>query len=161
MLQLKPNRWSCAITSLAMALRIPVAQLIEEIGHDGSEIVFDLREPLCRRGFHSQELIFIALSHGFAVTPIEVCPMIKPSSGTNPMVEVWSDAKLAWENFTTCIHETFGILEGRTTNGTPHAVHYRYGDIWCPEGVQYKYNREACEQYGFYGNRALVFTRHV
>ena len=81
MLQLKPNKWSCAVTAFAMALHVPVQELIQEIGHDGSEIVFpELEEPMRRRGFHSQELIYAAWKRGFTVTPIELMPVIAPDA---------------------------------------------------------------------------------
>ena len=76
-MQLKPNRWSCSITAMAMALETPVQHLIEHLGHDGSEIVFpQLKDPMYRRGFHSQELIQLAWDWGYAVTPFELAPTI-------------------------------------------------------------------------------------
>lgn len=162
MLQVKPYPWACAITSLAMTLRIPVQELILELGHDGSEIAFpSLREPLCRRGFHSQELIFLAESHGFAITPIELFPQIKPVQGRHPPVRVFfgkdAKAKDNWLRFQSYISETMGILEGVSgRREIPHAVHHRFGDIWDPDGEHYVYSQEACEQRGFIANRLFV-----
>ena len=66
--------------AFAMALDMPVADLLAAIGHDGSEIVFpSLPEPLCRRCFHVQELIQVALSRGLAVTPVELFPVLQPT----------------------------------------------------------------------------------
>ena len=64
-LQQRPEPWMCMPLAFAMALDMPVADLLAAIGHDGSEIVFpSLPEPLCRRCFHIQELIQVALSRG-------------------------------------------------------------------------------------------------
>lgn len=162
-LQLKPNPWSCAITSLAMVLQRPVEQLIEEIGHDGSEIIFPgLDEPMQRRGFHSQELIHLAWQHGFSVTAFELFPAIVPTSGGSVSVPVYfGQARGNWERLIDMIHTTQGVLAGRCSpNGVRHAVCYDHGEIFDPDGCQYQYSREECESRGFYGNRALVFIHH-
>ena len=72
---LQPNRWSCLITSFAMVMETSVSELVKELGHDGSELVRPGPEPLCRRGFHPQELIQIcAHSRGYAVETLEPRP---------------------------------------------------------------------------------------
>jgi len=163
MLQLKPNQWSCAITSLAMTLNVPVADLVSQLGHDGSEIVFpSLAEPMCRRGFHSQELIHLAWQWGFTVTAFDLFPTIAPSFGAEPEVPVIFDGggDNNWTRFTDIIGASGGILEGDGIN-CRHAVHYYCGDIWDPDGHLYPYTREACEQRGFFANRALAFVRRM
>ena len=66
--------------AFAMALDMPVADLLAAIGHDGSEIAFpSLPEPLCRRCFHIQELVQVALARGFAATPVELFPVLQPT----------------------------------------------------------------------------------
>ena len=159
MLQLKPNQWSCAITSLAMVLRVPVQELIDRLGHDGSQIVFpDLEEPMCRRGFHSQELMDLALQWGFIVSPVELFPTIKPTYGDGLVtVHFGGNEATNWCRFNTTIDTTIGILEGRSGRWH-HTVHYRHGDIWDPDGAHYSYSRRACEYRGFFANRALIFT---
>lgn len=71
-LQNSPNAWSCLPTAFAIALEVPVQQVIADIGHDGSEIIFDgYPEPLCRRGFHTSELIdYCLVIHGLYVSLI-------------------------------------------------------------------------------------------
>ena len=158
-LQLKPNQWSCSVTAFAMALRFPVQQLIEELGHDGSEIIFpDLPEPMCRRGFHAQELILAAWRHDFACTPLELFPQTRSNCGQHTY-RVGMEDHLCWGRFKECIVTTFGILEGHGKS-CHHAVHYRYGYIWDPDGDQYFYSRQACEDRGFFGNRLWIFSRH-
>lgn len=62
-LQISPNAWSCLPTAFAMCLGISVKEVIEGIGHNGSEIIFDgYPEPMCRRGFHTSELIDYCLT---------------------------------------------------------------------------------------------------
>lgn len=72
----QPNLWSCLPAAFATATGIPFDTLIENIGHDGSDVVFpDLPEPLCRRGFHCQELSRVLLRFGFCVASFESCPI--------------------------------------------------------------------------------------
>lgn len=157
--QTKPNRWSCSITAAAMALNIPVAQLIERLGHDGSEVVFpELPEPACRRGFHSQEIIHLAWGLGCTVTPIELFPMIAPSSGGGS-VPVFFDGDQAnnWQRFNNIIDNTEGVLEG-AGKACRHAVFYTYGMIYDPDGKPiYGFSKEACIKHDFYPQRALIF----
>ena len=71
--------WSCLAESAAMALEMEYDDLIAELGHDGSAIVFpDLPEPGRRQAFHAQEIIDIALRRGIAVTAIEALPCSTP-----------------------------------------------------------------------------------
>ena len=166
--QLKPNQWSCSITALAMTLNVPVADLVSQLGHDGSEIVFpSLAEPMCRRGFHSQELIHLAWQHGFTVTAFSLFPAVAPSFGNEPKVTVIFDGSEDnnWARFTDILNATEGILEG-DSGKCQHAVHYRHGEIFDPDGGQYdggqySYSREACERRGFFANRALAFVRRI
>jgi len=156
-LQIKPNQWSCSVTAFAMALRVPVAELIKKIGHDGSQIVFPaLEDPMCRRGFHSQELIRAAWQYGFTCTPIELFPQLESTCGKYTYT-LGIDRSKCWDGFTANIDTTFGVLEGRSGRWN-HAVHYRYGVIWDPDGDSYFYSRQACEDRGLFGNRLWVFT---
>lgn len=160
MLQLKPNRWSCSVTAFAMVLRVPVEQLMDEIGHDGGSIIFPhLPEPMCRQGFHSQELILAAWRHGFACTPLELFPQIASVDGKYVRHPELNES-LCWARFLSAITDNLGVLEGQGRR-CPHAVHFRYGYIWDPDGDQYFYSRQACEDRGFFGNRLWIFSRHT
>lgn len=67
-IQTQPNRASCLATSFAMCLDIPVQQIFNELGHDGTEIAFtNLEVPRCYRGFHSMELIELSFRLGVPV----------------------------------------------------------------------------------------------
>ncbi len=71
-IQKQPNMWSCLPTAFAMVLDIPVNQVIQEIGHDGSEITWpELIEPFKRRSFHLQEMSKVCLSKNLNITVIE------------------------------------------------------------------------------------------
>jgi hypothetical protein len=143
-----------------MALRVPVHKLIKEIGHDGSEIIFpELEEPMRRRGFHSQELINAAWKQGFTCTPIELVPVIQADSDYEAVHKV-NFAIDHWNRFVGFIDTTIGVLEGRGRYCN-HAVCYRYGQIYDPDGHHYDYTREACESRGFYGNRLYVLLRQM
>ncbi len=166
--QTKPNRWSCSITAAAMALNIPVAQLIERLGHDGSEIVFPkLPEPMCRRGFHSQELIHLAWNLGCAVTPIELHPRITTEFGSNSVHVMfdgfpdtnWQDNNL--KRFMDILRHSAGVLEGAGKT-CRHAVYYTNGMIYNPDGGPiYEFSKETCPEHNFYPQRALVFNGRV
>lgn len=73
----QPNRWSCSVAAAAMIMDVPIADVIERIGHDGSEIVFpDLPFPGCYAGFDIQEIIDVALHFGWSVTGVESRPHV-------------------------------------------------------------------------------------
>jgi hypothetical protein len=142
-----------------MALNIPVDQLIERLGHDGSEIVFpELPEPACRRGFHSQELIHLAWGLDCTVTPMELFPMIAPSTGVGSVVVYFDeDKEYNWQRFNNIIETTEGVLEG-SGKACRHAVFYTHGMIYDPDGGPiYGFSKEACTEHDFYPQRALVF----
>jgi len=141
-----------------MALDIPVQQLVEDFGHDGGEVIFPhLPEPMCRRGFHSQELIQLAWKHGFACTPIELFPAIQ-STDMKKIHRLFLNEPNCWARFEDYIQRTRGVLEGIGVH-CHHAVYYHYGQIWNPDGEQYEYSRNACEDRAFYGNRLWIFTK--
>jgi hypothetical protein len=72
----QPNRWSCVAAAFATVLDMNLSTLIEAIGHDGSEIMFeDLPEPICRRAFNLQELGFVLWRLGYVVGHYDVEPL--------------------------------------------------------------------------------------
>lgn len=162
-LQLKPYQWACSITALAMTIDVPVVELMELLGHDGSEIIWDhLPEPMCRRGFHSQELIHLAWRFGYTVTPFEIFPCIRAMYGAiDDYPVILNEGENAnWRQFFDVIRETKGIIEGRCEpGGCHHAMHFDHNEVFDPDGHQFTYSRKECESRGFYGNRALVFIR--
>jgi hypothetical protein len=114
-LQLSPNGWSCFPTAAAIVLDVPVEELIKEIGHDGSEIVFPgLREPHCRRSFHLQEIINVCWKRGYALTPFESHPQLG-ARGSDSFIDI----DTSWPE---SLNGVTGIITGYTRLGTPHAV---------------------------------------
>ena len=148
-LQQRPEPWMCMPLAFAMALDVPVADLLAAIGHDGGEIVFpSLPEPLCRRCFHVQELIQVALARGFAVTPIELFPVLQPTeAGPFHKTVLYPDNN--WRRFEATIRASRGVIDG-TGARFGHTVAYDHGRIYDPRGPVYDYSRLACEAHQFY-----------
>jgi hypothetical protein len=139
----------CMPLAFAMALGIPVAELLEAVGHDGSKIVFPtLSEPLCRRCFHVQELIQVALARGCAVTPVELFPVLQPTeAGPFRQTVLYPDNN--WRRFEETIRGSRGVIDG-TGARFGHTVAYDRGCIYDPKGPVYDYSRLACEAHQFY-----------
>ena len=138
--------------AFAMALDMPVADLLAAIGHDGSEVAFPgLPEPACRRCFHIQELIQVALARGFAVTPIELFPVLQPANAGPHRVVLYPDNN--WRRFEQTILSSRGVIDGTGTR-FGHTVAYDHGRIFDPKGLLYDYSRLACEARHFYSRCA-------
>jgi hypothetical protein len=160
-LQTKPNPWSCVGTAFAMVLDISTADFFGHIGHDGSEIAFPaLPDPMARRGLHIQECIAAALKLGYAVTPVELFPMIQsPTPGENDIVVLFGDDEAAnWQRFEQTIKTSTGVLEG-VGRRCLHAVAYNHGMIFDPDGDEYPYSRAVCESRTFHPRRAWRVER--
>lgn len=55
------SAFSCLLDCFSYALQIPQDILINGLGHDGSQIIYEtLPEPYCRRGFNVFELMDVA-----------------------------------------------------------------------------------------------------
>lgn len=146
----KPNPWGCSITSFAMALDVSVETLQSYIGHDGSEIVFpELPEPMCRRGFHQQELIFAALNLGWTVTPFELVPAIQstPVAGFTPKV-ITLDSEDRRLMFAIMVRAFRGVLTGLGSR-CHHAVAFDRGAVYDPDGATYSFSFPECERRRF------------
>ena len=82
--------------------------LIERLGHDGSEIIYpDLPEPICRRGFHTQEL-FKACWPDFACMALWAWPKMSPIPERQEYTKYLNNTE--W--FTKMIHESNGVVVG-------------------------------------------------
>lgn len=135
-----------------MVLDIPVADLMEAIGHDGSEIVFSgAEEPRCRRGHHVQECVEQCLKRGYAASRIELFPVLKPyEDSQRRFIVPRGRGDNNWTYFTNQIQTSRGVLEGSGKH-CEHAVVYDHGRIIDPDGGSYKYSTDECERRGFYG----------
>ena len=148
-LQVKRERWQCAVTAFAMALDIPVANLIERLGHDGGMIVFpDLAEPANRRGHSIYELIHTAVELGFAVTPMPLRAAITPANDPRRQFILGTDAD-NWTRFTTQLRNARGVVECSGPR-VYHMIAFDHGRIYDPDGCEFLYSREACERRNLY-----------
>ena len=133
-LQQTKNAWSCLPTAFAIAFGCPVDNLIESIGHDGSEIVWPRYfEPMRRRGFHIQEIIHVLYQLGTTVTPIEAYSRLAPTESVQPRLIDNT------EIFERIVRTTRGVLTGATAR-CGHAVAYDHGIICDPRGHVYRFS---------------------
>lgn len=129
-----------------MALYTPVEKLIALLGHDGSEIVWpQFDEPLCRRGFHIQELIFIAWrNYSRTVTPFEALPLLQSGDGEPLEITTLPDPK---DRMRELMPHNSGVLTGLTPNGRPHAVAWDGELVYDPNGLVYPIDRFRLETF--------------
>ena len=136
----QPNLWSCMPAAFATATGIPIFSLLESIGHDGSEIIFpDLPEPLCRRGFHGQELSRALLAFGFCVASFESRPF------------GYLDEEHTFEfneDLLSIMDDSIGVLGGRVrSTGKLHAVAWDGTQCYDPNGFTHDRNYYEAEIY--------------
>lgn len=113
------NGWSCLPRAFAKALGVPLEEVLEIIGHDGSEIVHpSLPDPLCRRSFHPQEMIDVCEQYGAIVTEIQRTYASQPKQATTPFT-VNNEAR--WFRH---LHTYKGVLAGINSRGVPHATYW-------------------------------------
>lgn len=126
------ERWTCLGVAFAMALDMPYAELVERVGHNGSEILWpNLPEPLCRRGYHVQEMVRLAYNLGKRVTQFAGCYAVTPDGEHRHIV--------SQEDFLEVILKSnSGVLTGRGARNN-HAVAWDHvaGKIYDPVGAIY------------------------
>lgn len=126
----KPERWQCVPTSFAMVLGVSVADLVTEVGHNGGEQL-----PGGRRGHHIQEMIDICLRRGYAVTPIEACPVSQTLSGNTYHI---LSIEQCQARLLDAIYSSRGVIEGMGTC-CGHMVAYDHGRIYDPDNGECNY----------------------
>lgn len=145
--------------SFSMALGIPFAVFIKEIGHDGSQPFF--ADEQFHRGFHIQECIDVCLKHEFSCTEIQAYFGSTPFFGSKETIPVYSQEACA-KRFEDYLHSTFrGVLGGmvmRTNNLTVgHAVCWDSKLIHDPRGRSYSF--EAAKLNNFYPQTLWILTK--
>ena len=131
-----PNKWSCLPTSFAMACDRDLDSLLLELGHNGSEIIWPtLPEPLCRRGFHIQELIYVVYHLGHCVMPFEARPC-STNQGHGSLYEIPFNQD-PQQRLMAIMQGVYGVITGTTLNGQPHAVAWDGVKIFDPAGIKY------------------------
>jgi hypothetical protein len=134
-----------------MAMGVLVTELIDWIGHDGSEIIsHSWPEPMCRRGFHPQECIRWALKQGLSVTPVEALPSIRTDS--IPFVINYGETT-NYDEFINWINSSQGVLTGQGRR-CGHAVAFDHGQIFDPDGYIYPWGD--CTERGYYPQCAWI-----
>ena len=110
---------TCIIASLAMVWGCTFAEVVEELGHDGTALEFpDSAFP--GRGIHAQEVMDIAYRRGYAMTIIQLFPVHGPADGKGSRL-AWKEADcLLRLKMYLCSHNS--VLIGRNDMGNTHAV---------------------------------------
>ena len=120
-----PNAWSCLPAAFATALQVPIEAILAIVGHDGGEITHaGLGEPLCRRGFHPQEMIKMCLEDGMSVTRVELFPTSVPIISSAPYEPKQFNTG-GWDWFKQNLFHSTGVIDCRTSVGTGHAMAYQ------------------------------------
>jgi hypothetical protein len=117
---LSSNRWSCIPCAFASVLDVSLRDILDFVGHDGSEIIWpNLPEPKRRRGFHIQEMIDFAWMQSCAVTHFEILSSLRPDSAS-AMFSITSPLALEEKLHRILIERS--VVGGTLTNGMRHAV---------------------------------------
>jgi hypothetical protein len=128
------NNWSCLPKAFALALAVPFEQVIKQVGHDGSELIWkELSGNKQRRSFHLQEMIDVGLYYGYAVIVIERQPCSLPYDHDG-MPFLLPKGK---DRFMSYLRNHSGVLIGKTITGNPHAVMWDGKQIVDPNGFIY------------------------
>jgi hypothetical protein len=153
-----------------MALDIPVEAFMALLGK-GSEIIAfpGLPVPYCYRGYHIQEMILFALARGYAVTPVELVPLVLPPAALHPNTRQPYEAATVFHGeteesnrdiFNKIILTCRGVLEGVLAPlpskllQRGHAVAFERGVIFDPSSDAFMYSVRECEARHFYANCA-------
>jgi hypothetical protein len=150
-----------------MALDLLTWQFHELAGHDGSRVVFEhLPDPLCRRGFHINEAVVVALNLGYSATPVELMPQIAstPVAGAAQQTVLALHGRFPTEarnqaTFDVLIQTRQGVIECRTRSGNWHAVAFETGSIYDPDGREFEYSTAACEKRGLFTTRLWIIEK--
>lgn len=131
-LVLQPNLWSCLPAAFATALGCELEFLLDKVGHDGSRIVWPaLGEPLRRRSFHIQEMVWVAHGMGVSVTPFEIAPAIAPPGARPLEVEPLGNFEAL------LLVPQRAVITGVAPSGGRHAVAWDGREVYCPSGRRY------------------------
>lgn len=134
-----PVSWGCSAAALAMVLDEDYDFVIKEIGHDGSEIIHpNLLPPGCRKGFHMQELIEVALDLNYPVTPIEVLP-VQTATGSDEHIVEFPKYYSHEKRLRFHLRQGKGIIIGKLEKYW-HAVAWDGENVFDPRGQIYPFS---------------------
>lgn len=129
-LQKSPNKWSCVACSFAMTLNVTLDDIVQNLMHDGSEILWeDLPTPQSRRAFQVQELVVYAYTLGFSVTRLDFTPASGPDS-----THVYTSNHTQFVE--QVMRDTPGVLLGKGLQN-PHAVAWNGYEVYDPSNGVY------------------------
>jgi len=131
----QPNAWSCTFAALAMVFDCTIKEIIDYVGHDGSEILNTLPEPACRKGLHIQEGIDVANVFGLSMTPIEAQPVQLNSEQHEFDLTKWGMFPTTEDRFRFYLDYNIGIIVGKARKHW-HTVAWD-GVIYDPQGRIY------------------------
>lgn len=106
---------NCLLAAFSKITQYTTDELIDMIGHNGSEKIFpDLPEPLCRRGFDPREFIFPLYLRGIDVIQIDAY-----------LERYVNDKRYTTDNRTNmflAMKDNKGVLTGINKRSNYHAV---------------------------------------
>lgn len=146
----------CLPSSFAMALGIPLDEVLTGLGHDGLEVVLpELSKPSCYRGHHIQELTDFCLTRGWAVTMIVANPQSKHG---DLIYDDWK--RLDPERVENALKLGNAVLCGLVLKAKGHACAWdrESGMIYDPRGFTYPLS-ESVSVYGFEPTHAFLVHR--
>jgi hypothetical protein len=123
----------CLVWSAAMVLGEDPQALLDELGHDGLEIVNpQLRKPFCYRGHHKQEIIDLFFLRNIALLNIELYPNFAPRRN------LMAPQAQCEGRFRDYLLNHDAILIGKV-----HAVAWNHAErkIYDPNGAVYKIDK--------------------
>jgi len=137
-------------TSTAMALVKPLYEVIEGLGHSGSEKIW---QPPCEHqpaGHHIHEIIdYVWLQHSTPMTPFLRCPEVTPSYNHPEVVARFVREPDLERRFANRLYGRVGVLTGTMKHtGKGHAVAWSGHKIYDPRGYVYTY-AEAYDTYNY------------
>lgn len=146
--------WSCLLDAFSRVLDIPAGLIEKWIEHDGGEVIWpQLREPLCRRGFHIQELIDFCFANGYWVTPIDALPSCKPTNDIKiESLYIYNNSN-AVKRLRKYMKNTKGVLTGQTLSGNRHAIAWVNNDVLDPARKIFHVNDFRIETYWIISNQ--------
>lgn len=156
-LQVSPNNWTCMATATAMALDKPLYEVIEGLGHSGSESVWPPEWNHLPAGYHIHEIIdYVWMQHAKPVTPFVRRPMVTPAYDCPDQVAKFAREPDLEKRFKHRIAGRVGIMTGVISKGRGHAVAWDGRNIYDPRG--YVYSLDTARQfYNYYVDTFWMF----
>lgn len=135
-----PNKWSCLPAAFATVIGVSFEDMLDILGHDGSEIVYpDLPEPFNRRAFIGPEFVNALYPEGYLVSTFEFNPL-SVCDETHAFKIVGTQT--LEEYFEMILADSVGVIGGLSKiSDTPHAVAWEGTRILDPLGFIYPLER--------------------